>query len=76
VILLDQRHPHRWQGHTRVDHPGEPLGSIEAIYLDKATDQPEWALLEAGASSPNRTYVPLVSANEEGGTVRVPSPRP
>jgi PRC-barrel domain len=63
---------HRWQGRTLVDHVGEPLGSVEAIYLDKATGQPEWALLEAGARSPSRTYVPLVSANEEGDTVRVP----
>jgi hypothetical protein len=40
---------HRWQGRTLVDHHGEPLGTIEVIYLDKVTNQPEWALLEAGA---------------------------
>src|SRR5215213_908943 len=63
---------HRWQGRTLVDHHGEPLGNIEAIYLDKATNQPEWALLEAGAAGPARAFVPLVSAGEEGDTVRVP----
>ena len=63
---------HRWQGRILVDHDGEPLGSIEAIYLDKATNQPEWALLEAGATGPAPTFVPLVSADEEGDTVRVP----
>src|SRR5215217_6468537 len=63
---------HRWQGRTLVDHDGEPLGNIEAIYLDKATNQPEWALLEAGAAGPARAFVPLVSAGEEGDTVRVP----
>jgi hypothetical protein len=62
---------HRWQGRTLVDHHGEPLGNIEAIYLDKVTNQPEWALLEAGATGPDRTFVPLVSAGEEGDTVRV-----
>jgi hypothetical protein len=72
VTLPGPEATHRWQGRTLVDHDGEPLGSIEAIYLDKATDQPEWALLEAGASSPSRTFVPLVSANEEGDSVRVP----
>jgi hypothetical protein len=72
VTLPGPEVTHRWQGRTLVDHGGEPLGSVEAIYLDKATGQPEWALLEAGASSPSRTYVPLVSANEEGDTVRVP----
>jgi hypothetical protein len=63
---------HRWQGRTLVDHDGEPLGSIEIIYLDKVTNQPEWALLEAGATGPARTFVPLVSASDEGDTVRVP----
>jgi hypothetical protein len=63
---------HRWQGRTLVDHNGEPLGNIEIIYLDKATEQPEWALLEAAATGPARTFVPLVSASEEGDTIRVP----
>jgi hypothetical protein len=63
---------HRWQGRTLVDDNGEPLGSIEIIYLDKATEQPEWALLEAGTGGPARTFVPLVSAGEEGDTIRVP----
>jgi hypothetical protein len=62
---------HRWQGRTLVDHHGEPLGSIEIIYLDKATEQPEWALLEADGPGPARTFVPLVSASEEGDTIRV-----
>jgi PRC-barrel domain protein len=62
---------HRWQGRTLVGHNGEPLGRIEIIYLDKATNQPEWALLEAGGAGPARTFVPLVSADEEGDTVLV-----
>jgi hypothetical protein len=62
---------HRWQGRTLVDHHGEPLGTIEIIYLDKATEQPEWALLEAGGPGPARTFVLLVSASEEGDTIRV-----
>ena len=66
---------HRWQGRTLVDHHGEPLGNIEIIYLDKATEQPEWALLEAGTAGPAPTFVPLVSASEEGDTIRVPFPK-
>jgi hypothetical protein len=72
VTLPGPEATHRWQGRTLVDHHGEPLGSIEIIYLDKVTNQPEWALLEAGAPGPARTFVPLVSAGEEGDTVRVP----
>ena len=72
VTLPGPEATHRWRGRTLVDHHGEPLGSIEIIYLDKVTNQPEWALLEAGATGPAPTFVPLVSANEEGDTVRVP----
>jgi hypothetical protein len=66
---------HRWLGRTLVDRNGEPVGSIELIYRDKATDQPEWALLAAGAAGPAPTFVPLVSASEEGDTVLVPFER-
>jgi hypothetical protein len=72
VTLPGPEATHRWQGRTLVDHHGKPLGNIEIIYLDKATNQPEWALLEAGATGPAPTFVPLVSAGEEGDTVRVP----
>jgi hypothetical protein len=72
VTLPGPEATHRWQGRTLVDHHGEPLGSIEVIYLDKATEQPEWALLEASTAGPARTFVPLVSAGEEGDSVRVP----
>ena len=72
VTLPGPEATHRWQGRTLVDHHGEPLGNIEIIYLDKATEQPEWALLEVGGTGPARTFVPLVSAGEEGDTIRVP----
>jgi hypothetical protein len=63
---------HRWQGRTLVDRNSEPVGSIEAIYSDKASGQPEWALLAARAPDVAPTFVPLVGASEEGDTVRVP----
>jgi hypothetical protein len=75
VTLPGPEATHRWQDRTLVGHHGEPLGRIEIIYLDKATNQPEWALLEVGATGPARTFVPLVSADEEGDTVRVPFDR-
>jgi hypothetical protein len=72
MILPGPETTHRWQGRTLVDRNGEPVGSIEIIYRDKASGQPEWALLAAGAAGPAPTFVPLVSASEEGDTVRVP----
>jgi len=75
VTLPGSEATRRWKGRTLVDLDGEPLGTIEVIYLDKTTEQPEWALLEAGAVGPARTFVPLVNASEEGDTVRVPFTR-
>jgi hypothetical protein len=66
---------HHWQGRTLVDRNGEPVGSIERIYKDKATDQPEWALLAAGVAGPGATFVPLINATEEGEIVRTPFDR-
>jgi hypothetical protein len=59
MTLLGPEATHRWQGRTLVDRDGEPVGSIEIIYSDKASGQPEWALLAAGAAGPAPTFVPL-----------------
>jgi hypothetical protein len=75
MILPGPEAAHHWQGRTLVDRDGEPVGNIERIYKDKATDQPEWALLAAGVAGPGATFVPLVNATEEGDTVRTPFER-
>ena len=62
---------HGWRGRTLVDRNGERVGSIENIYLDQATGQPEWALLSSRALRAP-TFVPLISAIDEGDTVRTP----
>jgi hypothetical protein len=51
---------------------GERVGRIERIYQDKATDQPEWALLAAGVPAAEPTFVPLIRATEEDETIRTP----
>ena len=37
-----------WQGRTMVDPAGDKLGTIDAIYLDDETGQPEWATVTSG----------------------------
>ena len=67
---------HRWRGRTLVDHHGEPLGTIEIIYLDKATNQPEWALLEAGATGPAEPSFPWSAPARKATPSGSPSPNP
>jgi uncharacterized protein (TIGR02271 family) len=61
-----------WEGRTLVDRDGSRIGSIEAIYLDDQTGQPEWALVNTGLFGTRSTFVPLAQATEAGGDVRVP----
>jgi hypothetical protein len=37
-----------WQGATMVDRDGDKIGTIDSIYLDDQTGQPEWALVNTG----------------------------
>ena len=61
-----------WRGMTLVATDNEPVGKIEAIYVDKTTRQPEWALVHTGLFGSSRTFVPLADAAQLGDTVKVP----
>jgi len=61
-----------WRGLTLVATPDEPVGKIEAIYIDRTTRQPEWALVHTGLFGSSRTFVPLADAAQHGDTVQVP----
>jgi uncharacterized protein (TIGR02271 family) len=61
-----------WQGRTMVDPAGDKLGTIDAIYLDDETGQPEWATLTSGLFSAKAAFVPLAQAQDIGDSVQVP----
>src|SRR5215217_5030896 len=61
-----------WQGRTMVDRDGGRIGSIDAIYLDDQTGQPEWALVTTGLFGAKASFVPLAQATQTGEEVRVP----
>ena len=61
-----------WRGLTLVTIDEEPVGEIEAIYVDRASRQPEWALIQTGLFGGARTFVPLADATQLGDTVQVP----
>ena len=64
--LLQQR------GNDLHDSSGEKIGSIEEIYLDAETGEPEWALVNTGMFGTKSSFVPLREAGEEQGTLSVP----
>jgi uncharacterized protein (TIGR02271 family) len=62
----------QWRGQSLLDSDGEKIGTIEEIYLDTDTEQPEWALVKTGMFGGKGTFVPLQQANPSGDGVQVP----
>jgi uncharacterized protein (TIGR02271 family) len=61
-----------WQGRTMVDRDGDRIGTIDAIYLDDQTGQPEWALVNTGLFGTKSSFVPVARATQAGDDVQVP----
>jgi uncharacterized protein (TIGR02271 family) len=61
----------QWRGRDALDSDGDTIGSIEEIYLDRATGQPQWALVATGFLR-GKSFVPVDQASEEADGVRFP----
>jgi uncharacterized protein (TIGR02271 family) len=61
-----------WQGRTMVDSDGDRVGTIDSVYLDDQSGQPEWALVNTGLFGTRSTFVPLAQANPAGDQIQVP----
>jgi len=61
-----------WQGATMVDRHGDKIGTVESIYLDDQTGEPEWALVNTGLFGTKSSFVPLAQATSSGDQVQVP----
>jgi Domain of unknown function (DUF2382)/PRC-barrel domain len=64
-----------WIGREVVDASGDKIGTLDAIYLDAETDQPEWALVKTGLLGGSSPLVPLSGAVPEGDCIRVKFPK-
>ena len=64
-----------FRGDDLIDQDGDKIGTIDDIYLDRETDQPEWAVVTTGLFGTKRTFVPLREPTEADGTLRVPFTR-
>jgi sporulation protein YlmC with PRC-barrel domain len=62
-----------WVGRTMVDADGDKIGTIENIYLDRQTGEPEWAAVKTGLFGLKHSVVPIRDADPSGDDqVRVP----
>jgi uncharacterized protein (TIGR02271 family) len=60
------------RGQDLMSQDGDKLGTIEEIYLDTDTDQPEWALVTTGLFGTKQSFVPISGASSEGDSLTVP----
>ena len=60
------------RGQDIYDREGDKIGTLEEIYVDSQTGEPEWALVNTGLFGTKSTFVPLQEASEEGDALRVP----
>ena len=65
------REAYEWRGRNVVDQEGAKVGTLEEIYLDQRTDQPEWALIHTGLFGTKSSFAPLASARLDGEDVRI-----
>jgi len=61
-----------FRGQDLRDNDGGKIGSIEEIYLDTRTGEPEWALVHTGLFGTKQTFVPIRDASEADGSLQVP----
>jgi uncharacterized protein (TIGR02271 family) len=60
------------RGQDLMSQDGDKLGTIEEIYLDTDTNQPEWALVTTGLFGTKQSFVPISGARGEGDVLTVP----
>jgi hypothetical protein len=59
----------QWPGRDVLDAGGDRLGTVREIYLDDATDLPEWVLVEL--EEDDARFVPLADATVQEQSIRV-----
>src|SRR5215218_9138106 len=60
-----------WRGRTLVDRDGDKIGTIEDVYLDRSSGEPEWVAVKTGLFGKNVSFVPIRDASAQGDDVRV-----
>jgi uncharacterized protein (TIGR02271 family) len=61
-----------WSGRELLDAEGGKVGTIEALFRDEETQQPEWAAVKTGLFGTKLSFVPIQGAEPAGEDLRVP----
>jgi uncharacterized protein (TIGR02271 family) len=70
--MIDSNSILQARGASVVGTDGDKIGSVQDIYLDRESDQPEWVLVNTGMLGTRSTFVPLRDASMQGNDIVVP----
>jgi uncharacterized protein (TIGR02271 family) len=60
-----------YRGATVLGSDGEKIGTVDEIYLDRASGEPEWAAGKTGLFGMKSSFVPISGATGSGDELRV-----
>jgi uncharacterized protein (TIGR02271 family) len=60
-----------WRGRDIIDSDGEKVGTLEELFRDEGTQQPEWAVVRTGMFGTKLSFVPIQGAEPRGENVQV-----
>lgn len=63
-----------WRGRTVYDRDGDKIGSLEEVYLDAESGEPQWGAVKTGLIGSKLTFVPLEGVRTQGDDVVVGYP--
>ncbi len=58
-------------GRPAIDSAGAKIGTIEQVYVNDASGQPEWVTIKTGLFGTKESFAPLQGATDNGGEVRL-----
>ena len=71
-MSIDISDPRELTGAAVTGRDGDKLGKVDDVYLDNATERPEWAAVKTGLFGTHVSLVPLATAEYQNGTLTVP----
>jgi uncharacterized protein (TIGR02271 family) len=60
-----------WRGRDILDADGDKVGTLEELFRDEDTQEPEWAVVRTGMFGTKLSFVPIQGAEPRGEDVQV-----
>jgi stress response protein YsnF len=61
-----------WRGSKVTDRDGQKVGTIEDVYLDRQSGEPQWAAIKTGLLGSKVSFAPLEGVVRDGNELVVP----